>query len=475
MPALREAYMAKIPLTIDPSYCSTWGFWEGVRELIQNAKDADEFDLFEMSIQHSPRTDKLVVANKGVAIQASTLLLLGATSKTGSAQRGKFGEGFALGCLALVRAGHAVTIHNGDEVWRPSIEKAEEGPFAGQDLLVFQTRKLSSTRDAFSVEVEDVTKEIWAATKELFLFLEPPKTDDVVHTNNGSVLLEPRHKGRIFCKGIFVNVVDKVEYGYDLPHAQLDRDRRMVEEWDLKFKLADIMNSAHEAAPARFAPKVYEMLKKGSKEVEAIEYRADGKLLKALRASYEEEHGDAIPVTTMQESRALELVGAKTVVVNNTLKNMLKRSGLDAEVESQRRRDAVKSHLAWSALTEDEAGVCTRLVELLTLEYAVVEFYNETLATNVIEGNKIGIARWALSAKPLFLVKAVALCEAQRQTRAAEGGSGEVAEVLAVALLRVLNIPTGLETAPPLVATAPATKCGCGEPLHPGECVEASF
>ena len=86
---------------------------------VQNAKDAEDYDGLAMQIDHKPRSQTLTITTKGISIEASTLLLLGKTSKNGSDQRGKFGEGFALGCLALVRAGHPVTIDNGHERWKP--------------------------------------------------------------------------------------------------------------------------------------------------------------------------------------------------------------------------------------------------------------------------------------------------------------------------------------------------------------------
>lgn len=435
--------MAKIPLTIDPNYCKSWGFWEGARELIQNAKDAEEYSFYKMSIEHKPRSEKLTIANEGVVVPAATLLLLGATSKEGSEQRGKFGEGFALGCLALARAGHAVTIYNGDEVWRPIIEKAEDGVFAGQELLVFQTRKLGSARGALTIEIEAVTADIWAATKELFLFLEPPADNDIVKTSSGCVLLSDKHKGRIFAKGIFVKTVEDVEYGYDLHNAMLDRDRRMLDEWDLKYRLSEALKAAYEKLPERFAPKLYEMAKAGKKDTESLQYHADAKMLQALRTQYEAEHGDAMPVSDMQESRALELVGARTAVVNKTLKVLLQKSGLDADVEKTRRQNSVKEQLGWSELTEAEAFVCTNLVERVTKEYAIVHFHNETLAVNNLKDEKMGIARWALSSNPAFLLKAIAEKEASRTS-----GARDMGTILAEALLTALNMPIPVRIEP---------------------------
>ncbi len=83
--------MARIVLTIDPNYRPKWKFWEGVRELIQNAKDADEFEGMKMHVKHLPQTDKLVISNENCSLSMHLLLLLGATSKTDTQQRGRFG------------------------------------------------------------------------------------------------------------------------------------------------------------------------------------------------------------------------------------------------------------------------------------------------------------------------------------------------------------------------------------------------
>jgi hypothetical protein len=190
--------MGKTFLTIDPEYCPSWGWFEGIREFIQNAKDADEFEGHEMKIEHQRRSNKLVISNKNVVVPTDRLAIVGTTSKRGTDQRGQFGEGFVLGTLALIRAGHPVTIFNGDEVWRPSIEEAERGPFKGKRLLHLNPHKLQNTRDTFSIEIENVSGEIWLESKKLFLFLCPPRTEETVKTPHGTALLGDEYRGRVF-------------------------------------------------------------------------------------------------------------------------------------------------------------------------------------------------------------------------------------------------------------------------------------
>lgn len=410
--------MAKIPLTIDPNYCADWGFWEGVRELIQNAKDAEESEGMPMSVEHLPRSNRLIINSEGVQLDHATLLLLGATSKTGGDQRGKFGEGFVLGTLALVRAGHSITIYNGEEVWRPVVEQAEDGPFQGQKLLVFQTRKLGSPRNTFSIEVENVSKEVWEETRKLFLFMTPPKHDEMVKLRDDMVLLAEDRKGSVFSRGIFVKKFDDLECGYDIRQLPLDRDRRSVDEWDLRWRLADIWKEAHDREPEKFSARLYDMVKRNTSEVKSLPYRADEKLVKSLREQFEKEHGDkAVPVRTMTESRELEALGAKPVMVNNTLQELLEKVGPKPAEIKERLKSEVKERHDWTSLDADEKAACLTWVERVTKGYLVATFNDPDIRCRYSTDEKLVlVSRTLLSFDPRTIVREVVRAEAQHQS-----------------------------------------------------------
>lgn len=411
--------MAKIPLTIDPEYCSSWGFWEGIRELIQNAKDAEDHDNHKMKVRHSTQAQTLTIINDDVSLPANLLLLLGATTKRGSGQRGKFGEGFAIGVLALVRAGHEVTIYNGDEVWRPEIATPDEGhPFEGSRLLVFNTRKLQNVRSEFEVVVNNVSKEVWEVTKKLFLFLQPPKATEVVETWSGKVLLGDEYKGMIFSRGIFVTKNEDVECGYDINNLELDRDRRTVDEWHLKYKLGDIWNDAQAKEPAKFAPRIYQMAKDEKAEIKGLHYHADKKLVDHLRQQFEEEHGEGtVAVESMQDAKELEQLGARTAVVNKTLAELLRKSGPTLYEVKDNLKKKAKNVLTWNGLTADEIDVCNRWIERVTQQYLIVEFNDPSIGAQFLsEYNKIGVDRSVLARPPREVVLIVAKEEARRRT-----------------------------------------------------------
>lgn len=408
--------MAKIQLTIDPAYCSSWGFFEGIREFLQNAKDADEYDNLPMSIEHRPRSSTLVIVTKNISIDASTLLLLGRTSKGDGHQRGKFGEGFALGCLALVRAQHPVTIYNGHEVWRPEITKAEDGPFAGNDLLVMSTRKLQGYRADFTVEIENVSKEVWEATRKMFLFLAPPDVNTLVKVSEGTVIMDPGYQGMVYARGIYVMQNEELEFGYDLVNAELDRDRRMIGEWNLKYKLGQVWEEALKNAPEKTAWRVYKMAKDDKPEVKSLHYHIDAKLVKSLRDEFEKEHGtDTVPVSTISEARELDGLGAKTAMVTGTLQQLLSKGGPQLSDVKEKLKGKVNKRYSYHDLTAAESAVCAELVEIITFNYAIVDFNDTTACRQDNDSSTLLLSRELLSRGPQEILQSVGSIEGKRQ------------------------------------------------------------
>lgn len=412
--------MSSIHLTIDPSYCSDWGFWHGIREFVQNAKDADEFLGSKMHVEHNAKSKTLSITTADTSVSADSLLLLGSSTKRKGDQRGKFGEGFALGMLALTRAEHPVTIYNADEVWRPVIEKASDGPFANKDILKVKTRRLGGRRPHFTIEVENISADVWAATRKLFLFLDPPSDMHQVRLHSGTVLLHPDYQGMVFSKGIFVCKVPELEAGYDLQDLTLDRDRHMVDEWDLRYKLGELWTEAHNAEPAKFAKKLYEMVKRGASETKALVWRADHKLLQAMRKEFLEEHGeDAIAVSNMTEAKEVSDLGATAIVVDRTLQEILEKTTVSVNQRKEQLRGAIRARYAWNDLTEAEQCCCEVYVNIVTKNYAVVDF-NDTSTNARYESDQVLVARSLLNADPRDLTLHLVAAEAKGGKRTVE-------------------------------------------------------
>lgn len=136
----------KIELSIKTDYLPKWGVFEGIRELIQNGRDAEiEFNA-PLTVRHHDNT--LVIETTGKTLPHEALLF-GFTTKTDKGELiGKFGEGLKLGVLALVRAGYETKIRSGSEIWTPRIERSER---FDADVLVFHIEKGRKEKDRIQV------------------------------------------------------------------------------------------------------------------------------------------------------------------------------------------------------------------------------------------------------------------------------------------------------------------------------------
>ena len=406
--------MSKIQHIIDAGYCEDWSAWEGVRELVSNAKDAEDMDRRRvMEIHHAKKAARLVIRTKNVMVDPATLLVLGKSDKRGRGVRGRFGEGFVVGCLALIRAGHAVTFRNHDLSWRCVFERADaDHPLAGSELLTFYSRAVTQTPD-FEVTIENITEDVWSAMRPLFLFMTPPPAEETVKVSQGSLILSPDRKGMVFARGVFVKRFDNLQCGYDLDDVPLDRDRQMIDEWHLHNKLSELW--LHVVDREGLAQKAYELVKDGADETRHFRWRTDDKLVTAMRSRFVAEHGEeAIPVTTMNEARELETLGAKPVVVNDTLKELLAKTGLSAAGAKTALEGRVIARLLPGQLTDVEQAAL-RLVDALSAHYVVVEFHGPSACRLIDDDKIVAVDRRILAQPPAEVLQSVARVEAKRR------------------------------------------------------------
>jgi hypothetical protein len=409
--------MAKISLTIDKNYAADWKVFAGIRELLANAKDADE-DGFKMTVQHFPKTDRLEITSAGIYVDPAKLLILGKSDKGDGRHRGRFGEGFIIGTLALEREGLPVSFRNGDASWTISFEEPDAGhPLAGNSLMTFRSRKLSVREADFVVTVGNMPTIVWDTLKKLFLFIEEPPVDSVIRVDGCRVLLEEERKGQVFSRGVFVRKFDDLTCGYDLDNLPLDRDRRFVDEWDLHHKLGAAWKTACDANPEFAAPRIYNMAKTGGAEAQHFKWHADEKLLKNVRERFTGEHGnDAVPVATMTQAREVEAVGGKPAMVSEVLRELLEKSGLSAEGAKKALEGQVEQRHLPSDLTDVERVVVDHLGNVVK-DIAVVTFKGEKAACRLIDGDKVvGVDRRALLGSYKTLLRQVVAAEAKRRS-----------------------------------------------------------
>lgn len=356
----------KIPLTIKTSYLPTWGAWEGCRELVQNGKDAETELLAKLTVRHRADTSTLVIENEGCTLPHEALLLGHTTKADRPDTIGRFGEGLKLGVLALVRAGHSVKIRSGNEVWIPSIEK--HAAFDA-DVLMFDITGGRKPENRVQVEVGGIDAADWAAMKDRFLFLQD-MSETSVRCSGGTLLLDKKFEGRLYVKGIFVSEDPRFSVGYDFYDAQLDRDRKMIERYDLQYRTQNIWREALATRPD-LMERFTKLLDNQAADIEGIDSYNAGWLPEAAKTEaarlFAERYGaEAVPVATLADSKDVEHLGKKGVVVPKSLKAVLETTfGTTDKIKEGLRNEVVKTY-GWHELSEAERANLERAVALVS-------------------------------------------------------------------------------------------------------------
>lgn len=330
--------MKQVKLTITENYVSHWSWWQGLRELIQNAVDTQKYD-----VTIGAGWVKITSHGGTVPIEA---LLLGHTTKTDDESTiGKFGEGLKLGFLVLSRLGADIQMCNGKDLWVP--EMVHDDTFGTKVLAVniIEGGVIPPT-DSVSITVGNIPAE---AIEELKSKFAPLQDLEVVIENRKGKAYKKESWGspcRLFVNGIFVTEVKghfKFDYDFVPSAFVLDRDRDSASDFEVKWEAAKLISESPDIEMlAQLASEDFDDLSEFSGRFE--DYR------RGKRQSYYEEdepqemtlqqkaaelfiekHGDnAYPINYSWPDTKKRLVtdlaikkGYSPVVVKNTLCQML--------------------------------------------------------------------------------------------------------------------------------------------------------
>jgi len=369
--------MARFELSITSDYAPDWGIYEGVREVIQNALDGRDKG-YEMVVEY--KAGGLHVSNTDCVLDAS-VWLLGKSSKRGDdSQRGQHGDGLKVGTLALVRSGVDVKIFNGDEIWTPVIERSEN--YAGEEVLTIKTRKRRSSgtwgeraQSDFTVVV-GITKDDWLSIQDRFLDLVSiPASEIATSRNYGDVLLSVDMQGRIYSRGIYVTTKSDLMYGYNFKGLKLDRDRRMVDDWDLQWQVGylmqDLCDSAHEDRDLWLTRMYDALLSDAGNELGQMHNSGGVELFKATAATFASQYGSkAVPVGNDEEATKVSFYGLKGIVVPVAMGKVLAKTFGDLDQILRKAINTSGKYVEISDMSTSERVNWTKAINLL--DYANV-------------------------------------------------------------------------------------------------------
>lgn len=401
---MTKAKNTTLSLTVSVDYVRSWGLWEAVRELVQNALDARDAG-YEMRIEYKPELKKprLSIITEGCTIGRDKLVL-GGTGKIGTGARGKFGEGFKLAWLSTLRAGLEIWAKSGDERWIPRIGK--DANFDNAEILLVDAAP-ARFEDVVRCDIVGLHPDDWAKIKARILDLTPPKKQVVV-SGHGAILLDAAHRGMLFSRGLYVGrLPGDTVWGYDLHHVDLDRDRKMADPWTLKSSIQNLLMTAvkNDLLPAR---DVYKAVgRAGSMEADAFRwYDHDQNFAEKMAALFFEDHGEGrVPVTGMEQEIQAAQMGLEVACVEPTLAKILEGvTGSFAEAKEARRFADTKSY-RYSDLAPEYRQNLVAALDLIKnqdviatdhLSFLVVDFVDERL--NGVHGDgKVRLAHKILA------------------------------------------------------------------------------
>jgi len=300
--------IAKHTLSMTPDYVLSWGIWEAVRELLQNAIDQHIADAQSALIfQYEPGNERLIVGATNCVLEPRTLLLGVTTKACDCGTIGQFGEGYKLALLVLARSSYDVIIRNGDEIWKPTFEFSDEYQ---SSVLTVCRYEAPQRYDGVSFEILDVSHADYAKITERYLPGAPLNR----------ILYEDYLRGKVFVGGLFVCKITELEYGYNFSpdRLRLDRDRGMASQFDISYEASRLWDQSGDDEA------LYANLKKGKPDTAYV------RLPKATTNAYVMEQylaetPKAIPVATDEEARCMLQTGHVVRKVPTPLRDLLRR------------------------------------------------------------------------------------------------------------------------------------------------------
>lgn len=341
--------MEEYELSIKETYVRKWSIWETIREIIQNGLDSQDCG-HPLTIDHDGT--RLSVFNEGAEIYPRDLVLGHGDKSSDRRLRGQHGEGLALALLAGHRAGTKIHVYVNDSIWEPTIQFSEK-----YEIRVLAIRVTTNPEIVPGVKVQmDISRAVWDEYRVRFLSLRKIPEQLVMKTECGTVLLDDESRGMLYSKGIFVEKRPNFRYGYDLIDVELDRERELFPDFDLKYEIGKIYSLAVASYPEKVGRVVYPLLKNREEDAQIFGmYNISDGLKHEVVEQFRSEHGkDAIAVTNIGESNEAEHFGRKGIVVSDTLKNVLSKE-IDTvySLRSKNRREVIKEY-SWNELNKFE-------------------------------------------------------------------------------------------------------------------------
>lgn len=343
--------MTTYNLNLNKNYCSHWGIWEAIREIIQNGLDQQTVNKDNtVSVDYHPKTQLLTISNKDSILERKTLLL-GASSKSDDSNTiGQFGEGYKIALLVLTKLGINVVIKNyaANEKWIPELKSDRN--YEGEEVLKVKVQKYIFKKlpdHNLSFEITGITPEHWELIKQNYLY-KHSEFNSFTANNKDQLLLDDQYKGLVFINGLFVEKLKgDYEFGYNFTPRSLtlDRDRQSVRSWEFSSVTSRLIDEylnfedKKETEKAKKIERVKNAVNKKTSEFLVADYHLprSQELSDALIEEIKDEYGElAYPVDNQKEADSINQlsVGVTPVFVPSNTKKMISNNSKYANINT---------------------------------------------------------------------------------------------------------------------------------------------
>ncbi|QQG33375.1 chaperon protein [Pectobacterium phage PcCB7V] len=248
--------MKQIKLSFTEDYVGHWSWWQGVRELMQNAIDTKDF---EFDFNHEAGT--ITIVSRGGAIPTRALLLGATTKRDDSSTIGKFGEGMKLGFLVLLREGAEIAMENGKDLWVPKIVHDEVMDANVLAVNICEGILEDSNPDTVKIKIHNVP--VTAINDIMDNYAPTTEREVVIENSRGKAYnkiwqhdagQEEDDDGNaiggdcnLFVNGLFVTKVKgnfKFDYDFKPEAFVLDRDRDSANTYEVKYEANRLLSES---------------------------------------------------------------------------------------------------------------------------------------------------------------------------------------------------------------------------------------
>lgn len=219
---------------ISENYIPDWTVQDAIREIYQNFIDYGEYSVDKISVDKDYEN---VIFSNDFEPDSADLLIIGDSNKT-STSRGKYGEGLKMAALVILRNGGKMVINT-------TTFYAEFSIITNTNTNI-KTLGVTITEPSLYTKVSKFDLWITLPINEFEAYQDKLiKPIDVIHTTEeyGSIVNKP--KGSIYVGGLFVCVLNDLDYAYDIQpkHISLDRDRKVPQNFEVKWTISKIQET----------------------------------------------------------------------------------------------------------------------------------------------------------------------------------------------------------------------------------------